>query len=100
MVRYPLKREILLLTDTHHYICTVIYAGKDAITAKHVRMRLYTPGELIEHKDIEIAEEIIFDRRKLVGYANIDNDKELEEIINKTVEQVKRPPLKLVKDKK
>lgn len=99
MMRYPLKREILLLTDTCHYVCTISFAGKDAITAKNVRMRLYTPGELTETKDIEVAEEIIFERRKLLGYANIDSEKELEKIIEQSVtKKQKRPNLKLVKD--
>ena len=76
MLRFPLKREILLLTEQNSFIGTVIFAGHDSLTVVGLRKIVYNNSG---YQEIEIAERFIFDREKILGYSKLEEEKELDQ---------------------
>ena len=76
MVRFPLKSEILLLTDTGIiFLGTVIYAGHDSLTVSGLRKRIYNDQGSSE---VDIAEKVVLDRNKIIGYSKLNEELEME----------------------
>lgn len=80
MIRFPLKQEILLLTENGVFIGTVIYAGHESLTVSGLRKRIYNEQGSSE---IEIAEKMQLDREKILGYSKLEEEKEMEKFYSK-----------------
>ena len=74
MVRFPLKQEILLLTEKSIFIGTVIYAGHESLTVTGLRKREYNECGFSE---IEIAEKVQLSRDKILGYSKLEEEAEM-----------------------
>ena len=82
MIRFPLNQELLLITNNYIFIGTIKYAGKDTLSIVNVKQRIFDEFGSIPHRDIEIAEKVIFDRNKVEGYSKLEREQDLEDIYN------------------
>lgn len=72
MIKVPLKKPIILITNFGDLYCTVDFAGKDTFKIYNVKKRVYTDDG--SYMFVNIDEELgIIDREKVLGYFNINN---------------------------
>ncbi|MFW6247323.1 MAG: hypothetical protein ACOC22_04100 [bacterium] len=78
MLKYPLKQEILLITESGDYICKIDYAGQDTLICKDVYKRIHTDDSYFF--DSFIAKEMILERDKACGFSYIEDENPTSEI--------------------
>lgn len=69
MLRFPLRKKIILFTEIGNIICQIEYAGKNTLKLKDAVKEMYTDHGNFYYSDVK--KEIIVDRHKVIGYSNI-----------------------------
>ena len=65
-LKLPLKKDILIFLSGEILLCQIIFAGKDTLKLKNVKKRILQNETFF---DYVIANEIILDRSKVLGYS-------------------------------
>jgi hypothetical protein len=84
MVKVPLKRPIILITELGDLYCTVEFAGKDTFKISNIKKRVYTDDGDYIFVDIEEMEGII-DRHKVIGYLKVNQVESLKQLNNNNI---------------
>lgn len=72
-LKLPLKQRILLITTEGKYICRIIYAGDDYVTAVDVNERIGLLDGIVLYTDMELGGKMIFSRDHIVGYKLLED---------------------------
>lgn len=91
MLKFPLKKEIILVTDTIKLKCKIDFAGSDTLVCRDVYELIFNSDNTYELT--YLSDKFIIDRIKTLGYSNIvdsviDNDE------NKKIKNIKKIPKK------
>ena|SRR6056297_3608389 len=81
MIKVPLKKPIILITQLGDLYCIVEFAGKDTFKISNIKKRIYTEDGDYMFIDIDESEGII-DRHKVVGYLKVNQTENLEKLTN------------------
>ena len=96
MLKLPLKKPILLITQGGKYLCRIIFAGNDFVTAVDVMERVCTQDGDFVFSDYELEDKLIIDRDKIVGYMSFKDDSEIEDFYEETATENRRNNLKAI----
>ena len=77
MIKVPLKKPIILITQLGDLYCIVEFAGKDTFKISNIKKRIYTEDGDYMFIDIDESEGII-DRHKVVGYLKVNQTENLK----------------------
>ena len=69
MIKFPLHKRVMLVTEIGNIICEIKYAGKDTLKLKDSIKEMYTEDG--EYYFSEMKKELIIDRNKVIGYSNM-----------------------------
>ena len=83
MLKFPLRKEIMLVTEIGNIICKIKYAGKNTLKLKDAVKEMYTDNG--EYFFSEMKNEMIIDREKVIAYSNIVSKKEKDNNNNNIV---------------
>ena len=70
MLRFPLQKNLLFIIENNIYVGKIIFAGKDTITVKDLKLRQYSKDG--EYVDILISNKIIIDRHKINSFSLLE----------------------------
>lgn len=71
MLKFPLKKEIILVTDTIKLKCKIDFAGSDTLVCKDVYELIFNSDNTYELN--YLSDKFIIDRIKTLGYSNIND---------------------------
>lgn len=71
MLKFPLKKEIILVTETTKLKCKIDFAGTDTLVCRDVYELTFNPDNSYELN--YLSDKFIIDRIKTLGYSNINN---------------------------
>lgn len=71
MIKLPLNKPIILMTNMGDLYCKVKFAGKDTLKLINVKRKIYTENQDYFFTD-EMEDEVIIDRESVVGYSNVN----------------------------
>ena len=69
ILRYPLRKNILLITTGGIFSCRLVHANDEYLTAVDVKLKKQDPMNGFSFIDIEILGKIFFNRNSVVGYS-------------------------------
>lgn len=76
MLKFPLKKDILLITEAGDFICKINYAGENTLILHDVYKRIYSNENRYHSIDIFVSRELFIEREKSCGYSNLENEYE------------------------
>jgi len=83
LLKFPLRKKILIITEIGNIICEIKYAGKNTLKLKDVVKEMYTDNG--EYFFSEMKDDMIIDREKVIGYSTIVPIKKKEENNNTNI---------------
>ena len=86
MLKFPLHKRVMLVTEIGNIICEIKYAGKDTLKLKDAVKEMYIDNG--EYYFSEIKKELIVDRDKILGYSRIHSLIKKTEFKNENVTNI------------